>query len=391
MSFKDFNINPEILRSVEEKEYNKATPIQEKAIPPLLEGRDLIGCAQTGTGKTAAFAIPILHQLSQEALDPHVYNQVKALVLAPTRELAVQIGESFQVYGKYTEVSTGVVYGGVTPKRHMKVLKREPSVLVATPGRLLDLMEQGVADLSQVKYLVLDEADRMLDLGMIKDVQKIISGLPTDRQNMLFSATMPDGVTKLIKSMLKNPVTVKDNTKPEPLKGIKQELYFVDETDKTALLLELLQSMEYESVLVFVRTKKKADKICRAINIANIRAKAIHGDKNQSERLKALDLFKRKEVKVLVATDVAARGLDISKLSLVINMNMPSVSENYVHRIGRTGRAGLGGTAISFCAHQEYKFLEDIEKLQNKKIPVVKEHPYVPVNVAIKQNRKDYR
>ncbi len=364
MLFSELNLNVKILKALKEQEYSKTTEIQEKVIPYLIKGRDLLGCAQTGTGKTAAFAIPILEKLSQKPITPEVYNKVQALVLAPTRELAIQIGESFNKYGQFLDIQTGVVYGGVTPKRHMKVLKREPSILVATPGRLLDLIDKECADLSCVEYFVLDEADRMLDLGMIEDVRKIIAKLPSVRQNMLFSATMPREITRLVQSMLKNPVRIDIKSKARKKNKITQQVYYVEEPDKTARLLQLLRENKYESVLIFARTKNKVDKICKAINIANIRAKALHGDKNQSERQKVMYLFKSKEIKVLVATDVAARGIDIDGLSLVINMNIPTVPETYIHRIGRTGRAGYSGMAISFCSNQEKESLKNIKILQ---------------------------
>ncbi len=377
MLFQDLNLNPSIIKAIEGQKYKKPTPIQEKAIPSILSGKDLLGCAQTGTGKTAAFAIPILQILSKASIDHVAYNQIRALVLAPTRELAIQIGESFKTYGQHLDIQTGVIYGGVTPKRHIKVLKRAPNILVATPGRLLELVERGYVDLNSIEMFVLDEADRMLDLGMIQDVKTILSKLPKIRQNMLFSATIPKEFSTLIHSILRNPVKIEVKSTPTNKIDIKQIIYFVDEPDKTSLLLHLLKDKSFESVLVFVRTKKKADKVSKAINIANIRSKAIHGDKNQSERLKALEGFKNKEIRVLVATDVAARGIDIEKLSHVVNMDIPNVPETYIHRIGRTGRAGMGGTAISFCSNQETTFLKEIEKLQGKSMEVVESHPYV--------------
>lgn len=390
MLFQDLDLNPSILKAIEDQKYKKPTPIQEKAIPAILSGKDLLGCAQTGTGKTAAFAMPILHMLAKEGAHSGEFPQIRALVLAPTRELAIQIGESFMTYGQHLELQTGVIYGGVTPKRHIKVMKRGVDILIATPGRLLDLIGQGYVDLKSIKLLVLDEADRMLDLGMIEDVKTILSKLPKVRQNMLFSATMPQEVSKLVHSILRNPVKIEINNASSNKLDIKQQVYFVDEPDKTSLLLHLLKDQSFESVLVFVRTKMKADKVSKAINIANIRAKAIHGDKNQSERLKALELFKNKEMRVLVATDVAARGIDIEKLTHVVNMDIPNIPETYIHRIGRTGRAGMSGTAISFCSNQETVFLKDIEKLQGKKIEVVDSHPYVLMNIAIQRNREKY-
>jgi len=340
-------------------------------------------------------------------------------VLAPTRELAIQIGESFSTYGKHVDCRIGVVYGGITPKRHIKVLKREPHILVATPGRLLDLYEQGYVDLSNIETLVLDEADRMLDLGMSKDVKTILSKLPKVRQNLLFSATMPKEVMSLIHSILKNPVRIEVKNTVEKNQGknqginqgknqgknqginqdnkhdkgqeTKQLVYYVDEPDKTALLLHLLKDPTYESVLVFTRTKKKADKVAKEINVKHIRAKAIHGDKNQSERIKALESFKKKEVRVLVATDVAARGIDIDKLSHVINMDIPNVPENYIHRIGRTGRAGHSGIAISFCSNLERDFLKAIEKHQGKHLIVEKNNPYPLMHLVLEQNRREHR
>lgn len=371
MIFQDLNLNQLIIKAIEDKNYINPTSVQEKAIPALLKGKDLLGCAHTGTGKTAAFAIPILELLSKESVPSETNNAIRALVLAPTRELAIQIGESFESYGKYLDIKIGVVFGGITPKRHIKVLKKEPSVLIATPGRLLDLMGKGYADLSRVETFVLDEADQMLDVRTKEDVKKIMSELPKVRQNILFSATMPNGVLKFTKSILVNPVKIDYKSKFSKGADIKQQVYFVEEVDKTALLLDLLKSLSYESVLIFTRTKKKADKVCKALNIQNIRSKAIHGDKNQSERSKALALFKNKEIKILVATDVAARGIDIHNISHVINMDIPNVPETFIHRIGRTGRAGISGTAISFCSNEEKDYLKQIEKLQDKSIEIV--------------------
>lgn len=360
------------MKAIEDQKYKKPTGIQEKAIPLLLSGKDLLGCAQTGTGKTAAFAIPILERLSKDKRENEGAKPIRALVLAPTRELAIQIGESFTTYGQYLDLQTGVIFGGVTPKRHIKVLKREPDILVATPGRLLDLIEQGHVDLKCIEMFVLDEADQMLDAAMIQHVKQIISKLPKARQNMLFSATMPKVVMKLADSILRNPIKIKAEGETLDKIEIKQHVYFVEEPDKTSFLLQLLKEQAFESVLIFTRTKKKADKVSKAINVANMRSKAIHGDKNQSERQKALELFKNKEIKILVATDVAARGIDIDKLSHVVNMDIPNVPETYIHRIGRTGRAGMSGTAISFCSNEEKDYLKEIEKLQGKSLEVSK-------------------
>jgi len=416
MQFNELGLHPNLLQSIQEQGYSHPTPIQIKAIPPILLGRDFLGSARTGTGKTAAFAIPILQNIASklELINPSKdtteqndrMRPILALVLAPTRELAIQIGESFSAYGKYVECRIGVIYGGITPKRHIKVLKREPHILVATPGRLLDLFEQGFVDLSNIETLVLDEADRMLDLGMSKDVKTILSKLPKKRQNLMFSATMPKDVMSLVHSILKNPVRIEVKNTPEKNQGsnqgknqgkeqgkdkeTKQIVYYVDEPDKSALLLHLLKDPTFESVLVFARTKKKADKVAKEINVKNIRAKAIHGDKNQSERLKALQSFKNKEVRVLVATDVAARGIDIDRLSHVINMDIPNVPENYIHRIGRTGRAGHSGIAISFCSNQEREYLVAIEKCQGKKLTVAKDNPYPLMHLVLEQNRREH-
>jgi ATP-dependent RNA helicase RhlE len=370
MIFQDLLVNPFILKAIEDKKYVKPTNVQEKAIPAILSGKDLLGCAHTGSGKTAAFAMPILELIARDASVLEEHHGIRALILAPTRELAIQIGASFESYGKYLDVRIGVVFGGITPKQHIKVLKRDPSILIATPGRLLDLMDKGHADLSQVEIFVLDEADQMLDLGTLDDVKKILSKLPATRQNMLFSATMPKEVMKMVNSILKNPVKIDDKSDSPKGADIKQLVYFVEEPDKTALVLELMKSKSYEHVLIFTRTKKKADLVCKALNIQNIRSKSIHSDKNQSERLKALELFKNKEIRVLVATDVAARGIDISDISHVINMDIPNVPETYIHRIGRTGRAGISGTSISLCSQDEKVFLEAIEKLQGKSIEI---------------------
>lgn len=372
MLFEDFNLNASIIKAIEEQKYKRPTPIQEKAIPAILSGKDLLGCAQTGTGKTAAFAIPILQRLLKVDREGQRDTQIRTIVLAPTRELAIQIGESFQIYGQYLEIEIGVIFGGVTPKRHIKVLKREPNILVATPGRLLDLVEKGHLHLNSIEMFVLDEADSMLDLAMIQQVKTIISKLPKVRQNMLFSATMPKEVMKLVDAILKNPIKIQVDNEHSTEIEIKQQVYFVEEPDKMSLLINLLKKENYDSVLVFVRTKKKADKVSKAINLENIRTKAIHGDKNQSERQKSLTLFKNKEVKVLVATDIAARGIDIDQLSHVINMDIPSLPETYIHRIGRTGRAGMSGTAISFCSHEEMTWLKVIEKVQGKVLELKK-------------------
>ena len=365
MTFEELGLHQDIIKALNEQNYGEPTPIQKQAIPPLLEGRDVLGLAKTGTGKTAAFTLPILQKL---LTTPVENNPIRALILAPTRELAIQIGENIEKYAAHTELQVGVMFGGITPKRHIKVIKKEPAILVSTPGRLLEFVTNGHITLEHLEMFVLDEADQMLDDSMLKIVRNIIRQLPKRRQNILFSATMPNEVIKLVNGILKNPVKISAdaNVTTSTNVEIKQYVYHVEEPDKGAALLKWLQEETYESVLVFVRTKTKADKISKMINVANIRNKAIHGDKGQSERQKALDLFKNKEIKVLIATDVAARGIDINKLSHVINLNIPNISETYIHRIGRTGRAGMCGTAISYCSKEEQEFLKEIEKLQGK-------------------------
>lgn len=371
-TFEALNLAPEILKAIEEQEYKTPTPIQEQAIPVLLEGHDLIGEAQTGTGKTAAFAIPILNKFAKNPPDPEVYNRVTTIIMAPTRELAMQIGESFSRYGKYVSANTGVIFGGVTPKQHIKVLRREPSILVATPGRLLSFIEDDILDASQVDTLILDEADRMLEFGMLEDVKLILARLPKKRQNILFSATMPQAVEQLAKSLCHKPVRIKVQAEKKNLPKIDQYVYFTEDTHKADKLIDFLHSEDYDSVMVFVRTKRKADQLAKAINVTNIRTKALHGDIGQKERAKVLSMFKNKEFKVMIATDVAARGIDIDGLSHVINFNVPNVPEAYTHRIGRTGRAGETGVSITYCSGVEKPFLEAIEAMQNKKLKVLK-------------------
>lgn len=370
MTFQDLGLNELILNAIDDKGYTELTQVQSEAIPAILSGRDVLGCAHTGSGKTAAFALPLLELISRKISAEGECNDILALILAPTRELAIQIGESFESYGKYLDVKVGVVYGGITPKRHIKVLKRFPNVLIATPGRLLDLMSKGHVNLSKAETFVLDEVDQMLDSRSREDVHMIIDRLPLDRKNVMFSATMPNGVLKFTDSILVNPVKIDDKSgrSDADVKSadIDQNVYFVEGPDKIELLLEIMESITFESVLIFTRTKKKADQVCKTINKQNIRSKAIHGDINQSERINALKLFKSKEVRVLVATDVAARGIDIKGISHVINMNIPDVPETYIHRIGRTARAGNSGIAISFCTSDERVYLDEIEKLQGK-------------------------
>ncbi len=375
MQFENLNIIAPIQRALKEEGYKDPTPIQAQAIGPLLEGKDLLGTAQTGTGKTAAFAIPILQGLSGASKTP---RKIQALILAPTRELAIQIQDSFKTYGKYLNSRTIAIYGGVSQRPQTDELARGVDILVATPGRLLDLINQKFIHLEHVKYFVLDEADMMLDMGMIHDVRKIISYLPHVRQTMFFSATMPKEIAILSNSILKNPVKVEVTPVASTVDTINQQLYFVNKPDKIHLLIHLLKTLDIESVLVFSRTKHGADKIVKALVISGLPALAIHGNKSQNARQAALKSFKDRKTKILVATDIAARGLDIDELSHVLIYDLPEVSETYVHRIGRTGRAGLGGTAISFCDEEERGLLRDIEKLINKSIPITHDHPFSP-------------
>jgi ATP-dependent RNA helicase RhlE len=389
MLFKDFQLNPMIQKALQDQHYKIATPIQQKAIPLLLEGKDLLGCAQTGTGKTAAFALPILEKLIEIKNIPDKKTPIRALVLAPTRELALQIGESFQKYGKYLDVRIAVIFGGVTPKHQIKAMKRDPNIIVATPGRLVDLVEQGYIDLSHIDMLVLDEADRMLDLGMSKDVKKIVSLLPEKRQNMLFSATMPKEVTSLVNNILKNAVKVEVSISSKEKSDINESVYFVNEPHKTSLLLKLLEDELIESVLIFTKTKGRANKVSKVINNANIRTKAIHGGKKQQTRKDALEMFKTKKIRILIATDIAARGLDINDITHVINMDLPQVPETYIHRIGRTGRAGKTGVAISFCSVQEVEFLQAIEKEIGHQITEVENHEFLPLHMVLIRGRDE--
>ncbi len=375
MKFEELNLIAPILKALAEEGYSAPSPIQEKAIPPVLEGRDLLGCAQTGTGKTCAFACPMLQILHGRPTGGKT-RPIRGLVLTPTRELAIQIGESFQHYGRHLPIRTAVIFGGVSQVPQVETLKRGVDILVATPGRLNDLIGQGHIDLSKVEIFVLDEADRMLDMGFIHDVKRVIGKLPQKRQTLLFSATMPQEIIKLVETILKNPAKVMVTPVSSTVEIIDQSVYFVDKANKPKLLIHLLQNPAITSALVFTRTKHGADRVARLLQKAGIGAAAIHGDKSQGARQTALSRFKKGEIRVLVATDIAARGIDIDELSHVFNYDLPDVPETYVHRIGRTGRAGAGGTAIAFCNFDEKENLKDIEKLIRKQIPVVEGHPY---------------
>lgn len=371
MRFEDLKLILPIQKAVDIEGYEKPTPIQEKAIPIILEGRDLFGCAQTGTGKTAAFTIPMLQILHRDNLNKNGQRKVSALILTPTRELAIQIGECLHDYGRFTGVRSTVIYGGVSQFHQTKALGSGVDIIVATPGRLLDLINQKYISLSSLKMLVLDEADRMLDMGFSHDVKKIMALMPVTRQTMMFSATMPPEIANLTKSILKKPVVVKVNPVSSTVDSINQGVYLVERKDKKSLLVKLLDNRKLDSVLIFTRTKHRADKVARDLVKAKISAQAIHGNKSQGARQQALSNFKAKRTRVLVATDIAARGIDVQEMSHVINFDLPNVPETYVHRIGRTGRAGLTGTALSFCDSEEKSMLKDIQKLISKKIPVV--------------------
>ncbi len=375
MKFENLKLIEPVLRALKDEGYVSPSPIQEQAIPPVLSGRDLVGCAQTGTGKTAAFAIPII-QKTYEQKNKGTKRQIKSLILTPTRELAVQIADSFMSYGKYTNIKVCAIYGGVSQTPQVEALRRGVDVLIATPGRLNDLINQRLVNLQNVKMFVLDEADRMLDMGFIHDVKKIISHIPKERQTLMFSATMPKEITELVNSILNDPIKIAVTPVSSTVDIINQYVYFVDKVNKKHLLVHLLKNNDIPSALVFTRTKHEADKVVKVLTADKIKSLAIHGDKSQGARQMALNHFKSGEIRVLVATDIAARGIDIDELSHVINFNLPNIPETYVHRIGRTGRAGLGGTAISFCEYEEKQYLKDIQKLIKKNIPVVEENPY---------------
>ncbi|MCI7254271.1 MAG: DEAD/DEAH box helicase [Oscillospiraceae bacterium] len=374
MNFSELSLTRPLLRAVEEQGYTQPSPIQAKAIPPVLEGRDLLGCAQTGTGKTAAFALPMLQLLA--ARRP-ARSQVRALVLTPTRELALQIGESFAQLGKYTSIRHTVVFGGVGQGPQAAAMAKGVDVLIACPGRLNDLIGQGLADLSGVEIFVLDEADRMLDMGFVHDVKRVMAKLPAQRQNLMFSATMPKEIEQLADSFLHRPVTVKVDPPSSTVDRIEQTLYPVCKADKRRLLVWLLNEGGVPGALVFSRTKHGADRIAKDLTRAGVSAAAIHGNKSQSARVAALEGFKNGSTRVLVATDIAARGIDINELSHVINFDLPEVPETYVHRIGRTARAGKSGVAISFCCPEEQEYLAGIEKLIRKKLTRVTDHPFI--------------
>ena len=388
MTFADLGLCPQILAALKEEGYEKPSPIQEQAIPPALAGRDVLGCAQTGTGKTCAFAAPILQRLNNKPASGH---PIRALILTPTRELAIQIGESFEHYGRHLPLRCAVIFGGVGQAPQVEKLGKGVDILVATPGRLGDLYQQGFIDLKTLEIFVLDEADRMLDMGFIHDVKKILKWLPEKKQTLFFSATMPKEITELVNSLLHHPARVAVDPVSSPVEAIRQSVYFVDRSNKTKLLALLVNQMEVKNALVFTRTKHGANKVARDLGKAGITAAAIHGNKSQTARQQALADFKSGAIRCLVATDIAARGLDIEELSHVFNYNLPEVPETYVHRIGRTGRAGHGGTAIAFCDFSEKPLLKEIEKLIGRSIPVVEDHPYPMVDLQAPKRDKNGR
>ncbi len=376
MLFEDLSLSNSIQRAIFEEGYTNPTPIQEKAIPFILAGKDLVGCAQTGTGKTAAFAIPIIHNLHRMVGSSKKTKQIRCLVVTPTRELAVQIGESFDTYGKYTNLRQLTVFGGVSQVPQVDQLKKGIDILIATPGRLLDLHKQGFIDFDHLHYLVLDESDLMLDMGFINDVRKIVKLVPTNRQTLLFSATMPMAIRELADTFLNQPEYVSVTPVSSTAEIIEQQIYFVDKSDKRGLLYHLIRNENLSNVLVFVRTKHGADNVVKALKKQGVNAEAIHGDKSQTARQRVLDHFKNKEISVLVATDIAARGIDIESLPYVINFDLPNIPETYVHRIGRTGRAGNGGISISFCGKDEEPYWKDIQKLIKVNVKIIKDHPF---------------
>ena len=403
MSFKELNVVEPILKALSLKGYTDPTPIQQQAIPVVLQQRDLLGCAQTGTGKTAAFAIPILQLLYNNK--KNAGKAIKTLILTPTRELAIQIGENFVEYGMNTGLKHLVVFGGVSQVPQVQALQNNIDILIATPGRLLDLIEQRYINLQHIEIFVLDEADRMLDMGFIHDVKKVISKLPAKRQTLFFSATMPPEIARLADTILVNPAKVEVTPVSSTVEKIEQAVFFVEKQDKTALLLHLLKDDAIGSVLVFSRTKHGADKIAKVLSRENIESAAIHGEKSQNARQRALAMFKSGELRVLVATDIAARGIDISELTHVINYDLPNVPESYVHRIGRTGRAGASGIAYSFCDTEERAYLKDIIKVIGRSVPVMENHPYqsmakrqvrqhgvaTPASFSTTNNRSNFR
>lgn len=386
-NFKELGLIEPILLALFEEGYTTPTPIQAQSIPILLEGKDLLGCAQTGTGKTAAFTLPIIQLLSAKPAEKR--KRIKSLIVTPTRELAIQIAESFNAYGRHTQLNCTVIFGGVGQGPQVTALKNGVDVVIATPGRLLDLMNQGFISLRDVEFFVLDEADRMLDMGFVHDVKKLLAVLPKKRQSLFFSATMPPEIVNLANSILHNPEKVTVTPVSSTVEIIDQAVYFVDKVNKNSLLVEVLKNPAIKTALVFTRTKHGADKVVQLLTKNDIIAEAIHGNKSQNARQRALSNFKEQSTRVLVATDIAARGIDVDELAHVINFDIPNIAETYVHRIGRTGRAGAAGTALSFCDYEEKAYLADIEKLIGKKVPVMEEHPYPMQQFHVNKTSED--
>lgn len=393
MTFKELNIVEPILKSLEIEGYTHPTPIQEQSIPILLRHKDLLGCAQTGTGKTAAFAIPIIQHIYNDKSRQLNRRKIKALIVTPTRELAIQIGESFSTYAKFTNIKNTVIFGGVKQGKQTNRLRDGVDVLVATPGRLLDLMDQGFISLRDIQYFVLDEADHMLDMGFIVPIRKIVAKLPQQRQSLFFSATMPPSIINLSGKILGQPERVTVKPEQATAERVEQAVYMVAKSNKTKLLIHILKEKNSDATLVFSRTKHGADKIVKLLNRANIKTAAIHGNKSQNARQRALKDFKEGVLEVLVATDIAARGIDVSDLSLVINYDLPNIPETYVHRIGRTGRARASGTALSFCNEEERAYLKDIQKLIRQQIDVIDDQPFVDdlTEIIVKQKQQQRR
>lgn len=382
MTFENLNLIEPILKALKTEGYTHPTPIQQQAIPLLLNRQDVLGCAQTGTGKTAAFAIPIIQHLYNDK-EYNTKRGIRSLILTPTRELAIQIAESFASYGKFTNLKYQVIFGGVSQVPQVEALRKGIDILIATPGRLLDLMNQGIIKLDTIKFFVLDEADRMLDMGFVNDVKKIIAKLPPKKQSLFFSATMPPVILQLANSILVKPAKVEVTPVSSTADTVNQVVYFVDKENKRHLLNDILKDKKIERALVFTRTKHGANKVAETLNKSGIRSEAIHGNKSQTARQNALNNFKNKVTRILVATDIAARGIDIDELTHVVNFELPNVPESYVHRIGRTGRAGASGIAIAFCDAEEKEYLRDIQKLIGREIEVIKDHEYPLMNHTV--------
>ena len=391
MKFQDLNLINPILKALEEKNYSQPTPIQAKAIPKVIEGFDLLGVAQTGTGKTAAFSIPIIQHIYKQIQNEKGYTKLRALILTPTRELAIQIDENIKEYSRYTKIYHTVIFGGVKQGRQVQEINKGVDILIATPGRLLDLISQGHISLKEIEMFVLDEADRMLDMGFIHDIKKLLKMLPYKRQSLFFSATMPPKITALSKEILNQPVRVEVTPQSSTAQTIEQVVYFTNRTSKKDLLVHILKDKAIKQVLVFTKTKHGADRVVKHLKRKFIKSAAIHGDKAQNQRQNALNAFKSGEIRVLVATDIASRGIDINKLQYMINFDIPHEPETYVHRIGRTGRAGEEGKAISISEPEDNIFVKEIETLIQQKIPVIKEHPYLQTDKPMtEKERKEW-